>query len=117
MTQHPHLPCAVDFPDAASLLDVRDGDLTKMLDECRRWSQHIEIFRASLVTPVAQTLWKVMLCEEVLLVAASIFRIENEIAERLRNAAADAVPALGETLPALKEPLVSLATDKTTEAG
>jgi hypothetical protein len=117
MTQHPHLPPAVDFPDMDSLKDLRDGDLAEMLEECRRWCRNIETFRASLITPVANTLWKVMLHEEVLLVAASTLRIEAEIAERLGNAAVDAVPAPGEGLPALTEASDALPHDKTTDAG
>ncbi|GGD28795.1 hypothetical protein [Aureimonas glaciei] len=96
MTLHPHLPPAVDFIDADSLRDVRDDELAEMLEECRRWCQHLERFRASLVTPVALTLWKVLLHTEVLLVAAASLRIETEIAARLRDAAEDAVPAPGE---------------------
>jgi hypothetical protein len=116
MTQHPHLPGAVDFPDMDSLKDVRDGDLVGMLAECRCWCRNLELFKASLVTAVAHTLWRVMMQEEVLLVAASSLRVEAEIAERLRNAAADAIPAPGEALPALLEPSDALAEDQTTDA-
>jgi hypothetical protein len=117
MTQHPHLPPAVDFPDMDSLKDLRDNHLVEMLEECRRWCRNLETFRASLITPVAHTLWKVMLHEEVLLVAASTLRIEAEIADRLRTAPADAVPAPGEGLPALTEAPDALPADKTTDAG
>jgi hypothetical protein len=117
MTLHPHLPPAVDFPDADSLKDIRDEDLAEMLQECRSWCRHLERFRASLVTPVAHTLWKVLLQAEVLLVAASSRLIETEIANRLQNAAEDAVPAPGEALPVLMESVETPAGDEMTEAG
>ncbi|GGD28661.1 hypothetical protein GCM10011335_34840 [Aureimonas glaciei] len=78
-----------------------------MVDECRSWCRHLEGFRASLVTPVALTLWKALLHSDVLLVAASGLRIESEIADRLRNAAEDAVPAPGEGLRHLDGPVAA----------
>jgi hypothetical protein len=85
MTLHPHLPPAVDYLQVESLRDVRDDELVVMLSECRRWCRNLEDFRASLVTPVAHTLWKALIVAEVLLVAESKVRIETEIAARMRN--------------------------------
>jgi hypothetical protein len=90
MTLHPHLPPAVDFPDADSLRDVGDDEPASMLVECRRSCRNLQHFRDLLVTPVALTLWKVLIRGEELLVASSGRRIETEIASRYRNSAGDA---------------------------
>jgi hypothetical protein len=103
IVSHPHLPLATEYFDQESLQDVRDSELLRMMGECADWSVAMDEFRCSLVTPVALTLWRVLIREEIISVAAAQQRLVVEICVRAKNAASDGVHAPGEDMRPLDE--------------
>jgi hypothetical protein len=67
-----------------------------MATECARWSENMDAFQASLATPSAIVIWRVLIAAEQALVADALERVIAEISERRSGEAADAVPAKGE---------------------
>jgi hypothetical protein len=96
IASRPHLPLATEYADRDALKDVRDNALAAMRTECAVWTDHMDRFRASLVTPAAMVLWRVLIAEERTLVADALERVLAEIGDRRLGEAADAVPAQGE---------------------
>ncbi|BDA84608.1 hypothetical protein Sa4125_21500 [Aureimonas sp. SA4125] len=96
ISSRPHLPLATEYLDRNSLKDVRDTELREMLDECAVWTANAEDFQGSLITPSALVLWKVLIAEEIETVDSAILRVVEEIDDRRKGGAGDAVHAPGE---------------------
>jgi hypothetical protein len=96
IASRPYLPLATEYVDRDALKDVRDSALADMREECAVWANDMDHFRASLVTPAAVVLWRVLIAEERTLVANALERVLAEIGDRKLRERDDAVPARGE---------------------
>lgn len=92
----PYLPLATEYVDGDALKDVRDKTLVDMATECTRWSEDMDAFHASLITPAAIVLWRVLIAKERMLVANSLEHVLAEMGARKSDEGADTTPVPGE---------------------
>lgn len=82
ISNHPHLPAAVDYADQDALRSLGAAELARLMEHCALWSAAMEEFHASLHTPAAKTIWNVLLKVEVDLVRIASGRLQREIERR-----------------------------------